>query len=222
MDKRCPLVMLPTNKKAPIGNNVIILCDNAITNEPLRYGKKVQEAFNISCPEQQLYILSDEKIEEGDWIGYPNLKNWIPVQYLGGDLTGNEKKIIATTDESLKLNWVKVNSAYDFTLEQLSKNIPCLPQIPESFIKYFVSQYNKGNLITEVMVEYILNETGNYREFDATPELNQKLKINPDNTINIKPIKDSWSRREVIELIQKYNSDFKVFQDNEKWIEENL
>ena len=28
-----------------------------------------------------------------------------------------------------------------------------------------------------------------------------KLKVNPDNTINIKPIKDSWSREEVESLI---------------------
>lgn len=39
------------------------------------------------------YIIVGEEITVGDWIGYPNLKQWVPVQYLGGDLTGFEKKV---------------------------------------------------------------------------------------------------------------------------------
>jgi hypothetical protein len=45
---------------------------------------------------QHIYITNDEEIKEGDWIAYPNLKNWVPVKYLGGDLVGVEKKIILT------------------------------------------------------------------------------------------------------------------------------
>ena len=61
------------------------------------------------------------------------------------------------------------------------------------------------------------------------------VKINQDNSINIKTAKDSFSRDEVIELIEKYKSDI---DDSEKdmadfiinihypdintWIEQNL
>lgn len=42
-----------------------------------------------------LLVVDDSEIKESYWIGYPNLKQFVPVQYLGGDLTGYEKKIIA-------------------------------------------------------------------------------------------------------------------------------
>lgn len=61
--------------------------------------------------------------------------------------------------------------------------------------------------------------------------------INPkDNTINIKPIKDSWNREEVISNIIKHRNDFLKFKTDshynpndkeikeweDKWINENL
>jgi hypothetical protein len=72
---------------------------------------------------QHIYITSDEEIKEGDWIGYPNLKNWIPVQYLHGDLIGSEKKIILTTDQEL-INY-GVQAIDDTFLEWLVKNPTC-------------------------------------------------------------------------------------------------
>jgi hypothetical protein len=56
---------------------------------------------NIYKIGKELFITSDEEIKEGDWIGYLNLKKWVPVKYLGGDLIGSEKKIILTTDQDL-------------------------------------------------------------------------------------------------------------------------
>ena len=56
---------------------------------------------NIHKIGKELLITSDEEIKKGDWVGYPTLKNWVPVKYLGGDLTGGEKKIILTTDQDL-------------------------------------------------------------------------------------------------------------------------
>jgi len=48
-------------------------------------------------------------------------------------------------------------------------------------------------------------------------------KVNSDNTINIKPIKDSWSREEVVHFLNQYrlfgHSDLPGFN---KWVEENL
>ena len=51
-----------------------------------------------------------------------------------------------------------------------------------------------------------------------------RLKLNTDNTVNIKSIKDSWSREEVIELCKKaiiagsYSSTFEF----DKWIENEI
>ena len=59
-----------------------------------------------------------------------------------------------------------------------------------------------------------------------------RILINQDNTINIKPIKDNWNREEIVEFGEKikeyckngYKSDslHKVFYEWDKWVEENL
>lgn len=56
-------------------------------------------------------------------------------------------------------------------------------------------------------------------------------KVAPDNTISIYPIKESWNREEVIELIKKFNNDLEysgrwetmsIKFNIENWIKENL
>lgn len=47
--------------------------------------------------EEHYIIVDDSEIKDGDWIGFPNLKKFVPVQYFGGDLTGGEKKITRST-----------------------------------------------------------------------------------------------------------------------------
>ena len=81
-----------------------------------------------------------------------------------------------------------------------------IPRLSKEFIKAFVKAYNDGKQITNVEVEYeVLVRTD--APFNRHRILNEntkiKLKINPDNTINIKPIKDSWNRSEVVELLIK-------------------
>lgn len=57
-----------------------------------------------------------------------------------------------------------------------------------------------------------------------------RLKLNPDNTINIKSIKDSWTREETANLIRNFRNEIlieisarrQVSDFTEKWIETNL
>jgi hypothetical protein len=70
-----------------------------------------------------IYITVDEEIQEGDWIGYLNLKKWVPVKYLGGDFLGSEKKIILTTDQDLIADGVQAID--DEFLEWFVKNPSC-------------------------------------------------------------------------------------------------
>jgi hypothetical protein len=72
---------------------------------------------------QNIHITNDEEIKEGDWIAYPNLKNWVPVKYLGGDLVGVEKKIILTTDGDLIKDGVQAIN--DDFLQWFVKNPSC-------------------------------------------------------------------------------------------------
>jgi hypothetical protein len=130
---------------------------------------------------RELYILSDDEIEKGDWcIMLDSFGNIFsnPQQYTDPKtqhLNKGLKKIIATTDSSLKYTDYRISPVPNFC-DYL--------QIPQSFIQYYIDQFNSGNTITDVMVEY------EGIEWLDRP-LEYFIKVYNDNTISIKTIKDS-------------------------------
>ena len=110
--------LLPTDKPSRVYNILGSSRIGLTSNDPF-YTKN----FGGGTQNLNIYITSDEEIKEGNWIGYPNLKNWVPVKYLGGDLIGSEKKIILTTDQDL----IKagVQAIDDEFLEWFVKNPTC-------------------------------------------------------------------------------------------------
>ena len=223
MKKSAQLIMIPTNEKANVGSIVTRPSDNrmAIVNVLTKDDPQ-------PCIHQHLYILSDKEIEEGDWF-YDLDTKYIKIKqsWENSHLDFNCKKIIASTNRSLNTFIESKDGNYTEHGQGYFKE---LPQPPQSFIEHFVSEYNKGNVITEVMVEY--KSIGAY----ANPKYDSdyQLKINSDNTINISMPKDSWSREEVKQLFDKWNDivykgyyvakkDLETVLDySDKWIEENL
>ncbi len=222
MKKSAQVVMLPTNEKAEIG---------FLTQKGKERGHLVH--FDRPMPNildsenQHLYFLSDEEIKDGEYGFCMNLFNQGHQPYqiifkmdseqrqamieLGGQKNANVFKIIATTDKSI-------------ILPERFPSFTYLPQPSQSFLEKFVEEYNKGNVITEVMVEYEYDSYSTKTDGELTADF--KLKINPkDNTIDINMPKDSWSREEVVELIQKYSKEctgWPWIETDEEWIEENL
>lgn len=97
----------------------------------------------IANENRHLYIISDDDIREGDWVFYEPDKSVIKCEE--GSLHFNPEliynKIIASTDLSLKL-----------------------PKIPQYFINKFISEFNNGNYISNVMVlDKVLDNTINIR-----------------------------------------------------------
>ena len=145
MNKRkCKVFMFPTNETV----TRILYSKNTNT---LEYNPFLKT--NSSDKYQHIYITSDEKIKEGDWI---QRGNEIPVLYTKDfwfDFGVSYNKVIATTDTSLKTH--HFNKGVFKNLEY------SLPQPPQEFIEAYVKSYNEGNPITEVMVEYELDVDGN-------------------------------------------------------------
>lgn len=255
MLKKCKIVMLPTNEKVINTKEYQLLLSASLfwtsKIEIERYTEGWFFLNNSSAPNsctitipnvelfkhQHLYIISDDEIKEGDW--FINDLNQIKkctsrdtegyIDFEGGFNTkpSSCKKIIATTDSSL---W-RPSHKY-------ASDVILLPQPSQQFIEKFIEEYNRGNVITDVLIEYELISNEEYfgntvnPDYDV-PYFDEKLKINPkDNTITIKKVKDSWSREEVIEFGNKvkeyckngWKSDslHRVFFEWDKWIEENL
>ena len=234
MFKRAEVVMLPTNQKVINTKEYQLLLSASLfwtsKIEIERYTEgwfflKNSSNYNscaITIPNvglfrhQHLYIISDDEIKLFDWV-YNNKENIVEqitsktqLIFVLEENKENQtfKKIIATTDASLGL-----------------------PQPSQQFIEEFVEEYNEGNTIEWVDVEYIC--VG----YDTSVEGNPNIfipKVNSKNEIFIRKIKDSWNREEVIDLCRKafllYKSDnsgypglIKSTQEKEnKWIEENL
>ena len=231
------VVMLPTNEKSL--NSVFSLRSDkpylmSERNSPFK--ARIYDTKDLYHTYFNLYIISDDEIKLFDWV-YNNKENIVEqitsktqLIFVLEENKENQtfKKIIATTDTSLTLTGLQSKSSKDFS-------ILSLPQPSQQFIEKYIEEYNKGNVITDVLVEY---EEGKSYSGNEGLIIKEGLKINPkDNTITIKKVKDSYTREEHISNIKKFSLELgsKIhcflkedgtlsisIQDVNKWIKENL
>lgn len=201
--QECNVVMLPTEKV--VGKYNIYK----------RIDGKLFCSLRINSGNQHLYITNPkEEIKGGDWVivddrhmlkddpiylldKVEKIKNgWIHCSGIGRT-SKFVKKIIATTNEDLGYG-DEYGAFYQ------------LPIPSNEFLK----KYCELGGIDEVLVEYELKrrcvkckkeKIGYLCECgeDSNYEYFEKLKVASDNTISINPVKESWSREEVIELFKK-------------------
>jgi len=237
--KRKQVVMLPTNEKANEGQLVLFpnkpylglgvanrkTMGNKYFDGDDSHYQYCHSSEGLGMKPQHLYITSDEEIKEGDWYVSEKSFNVLRVQKPERGYKPTGKKIISSTDKSLGL-----------------------PEPSQGFIEKYVSEYNKGNIITDVLVEYDItklytcNNCGNLQDqwlrgcnccetghLWSTPVL--KVKVSKDNTITIKKIKDSWTREEFELRLQQYgdyvcnrvlDSGVPIYKSSKEWIEENF
>lgn len=217
MYKECDVVMLTAKEKAGL---VINPTGNKIQYSSFVKSAKYYTDAGFKCC--HLYVLSDEEIKEGDWCYY---KGHLVKACNKSFNDGTWKKIIVTTDESLAVS--KPFETKD--MGTLGNSLIPLPKPPQSFISLYIEEYNKGNMITKIMVEYESKPI--YVNNGSMAPIDYQLKIHSDHTINVKLVKESWSREEVIAFANKAIYDYigsnsvniKVnLRLEERWIEQNL
>jgi len=183
-----------------------------------------------------LYFITDDEIKEGDWCLFfwdGNTKDELgkvgsePQQYLpseGHTLNRNLRKIIATTDPKLHSTRLK---DCPINPEDNMVSVRGVSKPPKSFIE----EYCKVGGIDEVDVEYGLFHDGNFKDDDDEThafKATRKPKITSNNEIIIHPIKDSWTREEVLKIIKDFA--YCLYEkhghpdpvDTAIWIKENL
>ena len=165
-------------------------------------GKLIYSDSNIRTPTQlqHLYIISnDEKPNKGDYYIIDN----IPEVLQNNDLVfidDNCRKVIATTDKSLI-----IESEYESIDFGKQCNYFLLPQPSQQFIEKYIEEYNKGNVITDVLVEYESDFNSCFCTKDICNGNNcpKKLKVNPkDNTITIKKLKEVYTKEELCQILE--------------------
>ena len=229
MELKRNVVMLPTNKKAVKQGQLVIGAGH--------YLFASRESDNIgNLDAQELYITSDEEIKKGDW--YIDDTNDVRQSVTSDDIYWKSrtdyKKIIATTDKSIAIE-------YDvLSIRQrrgLTNNYPIerviIPVPSKGFIAKFIERYNAGKPITEVMVEYEesccdIKVQGGVNSPDCCHKHAVRLKVDSNNCITIKAVKESWTREEVSTIIHNicgtmYKANTLYAPHNvQKWIDQNL
>lgn len=188
--KRAKVVMLPTEQETKY---LMVYSDvEKIKGKLILNGLKNDEYKEY----QHLYIISDDEIKKGDWFynSHSKIVGQAAFNFGKDELA---KKIIATTNPLLK---IEIDGNRGDLLPDVSFDIN-LPQPSQQFIQKYIEEYNKGNVITDVLVEYeyLLNDN------TVIPYWN--LKVNPkDNTITIKKVKEIYTKDEVCQILEKYTS----------------
>lgn len=194
MNKKHKLVMLP-NKTGSLITGVLV--DGYKLPVIYKYTDvRDDEEFQTFGTRQHLYILGDDKIKVGDWYidDCDEIRQSVTDDDDYWSRRPDYKKIIATTQSLKRYSEPNINGVNTFN--------GMVTSIPQSFISKYVNEYSKENEIKEVLVEYVDNgyevdmEGVGGEDIGWFPKI--ELKLNSDNTINIKKSKTSWTREEVI------------------------
>jgi hypothetical protein len=218
------VVMLQVKEKVN-GSNIIVK-NEQFNSLGFGYGNGIKNA-------QHLYFISDKKIREGDTFiySYDNNNSYLLTCLIITDLIIISQERFNVGDIS---DWNKKYCKKVIASTNPSLN---LPKPLQSFINKYITEYNKGNIIEEVMIEYeeyhglnqsiaeiyAVSESDNGNDYNKSFNFKldslgreYKIKVDKQNTITIKPIKSSWNRDEVIKLLRHFENDLysKFYSNN--------
>lgn len=201
MKKEHTVVMLPTEKASRLvknaregKNGLLMFYEHERTVKP-------SDGFK----QQHLYILSPEEVQKGDWaiirgrfpsrcnnVGPGGIRYFDCSECFGTQETEHMKKIVATTDSDL---WFRVYGGQEDKNGELE-----VPKIGIDFVQRYVKEWNKGNKIDSVMLEYnrVGHEDG---DSDNPTQVYYDLKLRSNETVIISPILNPITNEEDI-LIQ--------------------
>lgn len=228
MLKNCKLIMLPTNEKAQIGDFIIVKYNNntLITPGKIECGIKKYEGDGVA-DQQHLYILSDDEIKVGDWLLTAS-EHQEPFK-VENDLHADNirvtnkhvvatpfRKIIASTNPSLNLP-----SPSQAFIEKYCE----VGGIDEVLVQYEVTPISDyATLKLGVFMDNRFWTLGDpalipnsfwLKSNDGTTEntsgsgyiLGEDIEVKPktkNNQITIKPIKNNFTRLEMIAILDKF------------------
>lgn len=235
MKQEKTVVMVSTEKTATVNQIVSRKSDNRLA---------IVNVLTVGDPDrylhttQHLYILSDEEVKHEDWYIVELFKitgesdglhleqckkledvwvnNFDVVQTRHKD---NCKKVIATTNPDLWYNENKLEGKMNLVKVTI-------PKLGLDFVERFVKEWEKGNKIEKVMLEYEIDDTLSDEHYTG-----MKLKIRSNGSVIISPIEEkkyskyhiNMAIREAIMYPEKFMTG--IVHDDKKslaWVEQEL
>ena len=207
------VVMVSTSKTATLNQIVSRKSDNrlAIVN-PLT----IEDPNRNLHTTQHLYVLSDEKIKDGNW--YLDMVTGLIYMADEKPVTMNcFKKIIATTNPDLWLHKETI-IGNERNIEQQG-----IPKIGVDFVERFVKEWNNGNKIEKINLMY--GWTGGAENGTWMPQ------VRSNGTVSISPVEErkyskyhiNMAIREAIMYPEKFMTG--IVHDDKKslaWVENEL
>lgn len=184
----------------------------------------IEKGGNSAWKNQHLYILSNDHIEEGDWVLFCNYGTLI--------FDNGPYKVSSCNNESVRKNndiilWNNEEGSCPAERSQCAKIIASTDEeitpkslIPESLIIEYISTYNSGNPIHEVCLEQEeINDRNNYEWIVGGDfKIITKIKTDKNGYIIVNP-----TTKDFKVIIMEDNSDFKFeFNRNEIYTQEEV
>lgn len=190
MRKTFKVVMLPTKEVS-----VLTLWNN----KELMLSKNSYRFYSKECAYQQLYVLSDDEIKEGDW----------QINHLTNKVSKRTKSAL----EVSQVNCSKIVATTDILhgeFLQYSGERYKIPQLPESFIQKYIKAYNEGNPITEVDLAILFSSYGTNKE-ELEKNKTTVLQTTKDNSVICLYKKDKSGKKYTEEEVIEFLTDFGVY-----------
>ena len=194
--KKCSIALLRADDQTGRRKNQLCLSGGETPNKLFLSDDDFEDTLHAP---HELYIMSDEKIEEGDWYMYIDLNGraLFPLKNEGSTSPDDlDKKIIATTNPKLINRRMMKGQACPLGLVDDGFDYD-LPRPSVAFLHKYVE---KGG-IEEAMVQYQRVEWN--MSVNPTKVGTYVPKVSKDFHITILKTKESWNREEVENLIRR-------------------
>jgi len=141
MFEKKKIIMLSSDDNSQLGKEIIL--EKVLFKKNSLSYDKCRPWLPSTEKRQHLYVLSSEIAKEGDWM----IDQEVP----------DDKGNLVTCLYQKRIGFEFANSSTELKVIATTNKILRLPNISDNFITLFIANYNLSKLVTNVLIQYLLN-----------------------------------------------------------------
>ena len=182
------IVLLPTSEKGNFRGRNKFYPSDICSYENKLYDSKSTAYNPLHTTFMHVYVTSNDTIGNNEYFICDN--KIFQLKHSDGDYSWYDpnicKKIVATTDKSITINKIVVDSISS-GIKQVEP-----PKPNPEFISELIENYNNHLDVSTALLEYVKFDNFSF------------AKINPEtNTVNLKSIKQTFNKSEIVDIFNK-------------------